>query len=334
VTADVRDRQALSDLARETRVLINTVGPYATHGDGAVAACAAAGTDYLDLAAEDEFVDLCFVRHHDRAAQTGARLIHGCGFESVPFDLGTRCAVKHLPRQVPVRVSAYVELGLGGFGAAARGFSSGSVGSALSMLSRPRQRRRARKARLASEPLPENRALRAPWGRPHRVREPQGWAVPAPRFDSRVVVRSAAALDCSRGDFTYQQYVVLRRLRTAMAMAGAGAGMTALARVPPLRRLALGRLAPGAGPGETDRRRRSFTVTLIAEADGHRVVTTVSGGDPGYDESAKMLAEAALCLRYDNLPRRAGQLTPAVAMGEALTSRLAARGIVFSTRTG
>jgi short subunit dehydrogenase-like uncharacterized protein len=332
VVVDAADRPALRRIAARTRVLVNAVGPYTTHGDAVVAACAELGTDYVDLAAESEFVDLSYVRHHERATRTNARLVHSCGFDSIPFDLGTLHTLMQLPEGMPIRVRAFAQLHLGGVRPAARSFSSGSVRSALVMLSRPRRRSRARSARLALEPVPEHRTVAVPLCRPHRPRGMKGWALPAPRFDSQVVRRSAAALDRYGPDFSYEQYVLVRRLRTAVGAIGVGGAMFALAQLRPVRERMLAHLPPRAGPTAAERERRSFTVTLIGEADGRRVLAEVSGGDPGYEESAKMLAEAALCLAYDELPRCSGQVTPATAMGEILIARLARRGIAFTSR--
>jgi len=329
---DAADGPALRRIAAATRVLVNAVGPYTTHGDAVVAACAEQGTDYVDLAAEGEFVDLSYIRHHDRATRTHARLVHSCGFDSIPFDLGTLHTLMQLPEGVPMRVRAFAQLHLGGVRNAARGFSTGSLRSALVMLSRPRQRARARSTRLALEPLPRDRTVEVPLGRPHRPRELEGWALPAPRFDSRVVGRSAGALDRYGPDFSYEQYVLVRRLGTAAAAIGVGGAMFTLAQLQPVRELILARLPSGAGPSAAERGRRRFTVTLVGDGGGRRILTEVRGGDPGYDESAKMLAEAALCLAHDDLPRCSGQVTPATAMGEILIARLGRQGITFTSR--
>ena len=110
----------------------------------------------------------------------------------------------------------------------------------------------------------------------------------------------------------------------------AGAGIAvALAQVGPTRDLLLKLKDPGEGPTPEQRERGWFKVRFAGDADGKRVVTEVSGGDPGYGETSKMLAESALCLANDELPERAGQLTPAVAMGQPLIDRLTRAGIVF-----
>ena len=96
--ADVDDAASLADVARRARVVITTVGPYLTHGEPLVAACAEAGTDYVDLTGEPEFVDRMYVAHHATAQRTGARLVHACGFDSIPHDLGAYFTVQQLDR--------------------------------------------------------------------------------------------------------------------------------------------------------------------------------------------------------------------------------------------
>ena len=108
VEADAADRAALAKVAESTRVVITTVGPYALYGEPLVAACAAAGTDYVDLTGEPEFVDRMWCEHHAEAERTGARLVHCCGFDSIPHDLGAYFTVQQLPEGVPLTVNGYV----------------------------------------------------------------------------------------------------------------------------------------------------------------------------------------------------------------------------------
>src|SRR3954453_7388291 len=102
--ADAADEATLREIAAKTSVVITTVGPYALHGWALVAACAAAGTDYCDLTGEPEFVDRVWVEHHAEAERAGARLVHCCGFDSIPHDLGAYFTVQHLPEGVPLTV--------------------------------------------------------------------------------------------------------------------------------------------------------------------------------------------------------------------------------------
>jgi len=148
------------------------------------------------------------------------------------------------------------------------------------------------------------------------------------------VLRSARALERYGPDFSYSHYLVIRRLpMVAGLFAGAGAGI-ALAQLPPARRALLNLKSSGEGPSEEQRAKAWFKVRMVGESEGRRVVTEVRGGDPGYGETSKMLAESALCLAGDELPDRSGQLTPAVAMGEALIGRLQRAGIEFRVLEG
>ncbi|NED71517.1 saccharopine dehydrogenase, partial [Streptomyces sp. SID9944] len=143
VTADVADPDSLRVLARQARVVATTVGPYMTYGEELVAACADSGTDYVDLTGEPEFVDLMYVRHDARARETGARLVHACGFDSVPHDLGVYYTVRQLPEGVPLSVDGFVR--------ADAAFSGGTFASALGQLSRPLRMRAAARERARHE---------------------------------------------------------------------------------------------------------------------------------------------------------------------------------------
>jgi short subunit dehydrogenase-like uncharacterized protein len=153
--------------------------------------------------------------------------------------------------------------------------------------------------------------------------------VPAPTIDPQHVLRSARALDRYGPDFTYCHYVVAGSLARALALVAAVGGAATLAQLAPTREMLRKLKAPGEGPSAEQRARSRFRVLFAARAAGRPLSVEVSGGDPGYGETSKMLAESALCLALDELPDRAGQLTTAVAMGERLIERLQRAGIVF-----
>ncbi|TDE59885.1 saccharopine dehydrogenase [Nonomuraea mesophila] len=321
--ADSTDPDSLAELARSTRVLVTTVGPYVTYGEPLVAACADAGTHYLDLTGEPEFVDRMYVRHHDRAVTSGAKIVHGCGFDSIVFDLGTLYTVSQLPKDVPLTVSAFLR-------ANAR-FSSGTLTSAMSIVGRARQAAEAAAQRRAAESGPLGRRVSARAG---GLRYVGGWALPMPTVDPLIVGRSARLLDRYGPDFTYRQHIAVKTLPAALALVAGAGTFAALAQLPGVRERLLDRVRPGEGPSPEQRAKSWFKVTLLGEGGGERVVTEVAGGDPGYDETAKMLAESALCLAFDEVPDLAGQLTTASAMGRPLIDRLRAAGISFTTRSG
>ncbi|MEV1019606.1 saccharopine dehydrogenase NADP-binding domain-containing protein [Streptomyces sp. NPDC050264] len=319
--ADVADAASLRALASRTRVVATTVGPYLEYGEGLVTACADAGTDYVDLTGEPEFVDLMYVRHDARARETGARLVHACGFDSVPHDLGAYFTVRQLPTAVPLRVDGFVRTNAT--------FSGGTFTSALNQFGRARQMLAAQQDRRRHQPRLVGRTAYAPTGTPRYAKEVGAWALPLPTLDPQVVQRSARALECYGPDFRYRHYAAVKSLPFAVGgVAAAGALFTA-AQVPPVRRWLGNRLLPGDGPDEARRAKSWFSVRFVGEGGGRRVFTEVSGGDPGYTETAKMLAESAMCLAQDELPDTAGQVTTAVAMGDALIGRLRAAGLTF-----
>jgi short subunit dehydrogenase-like uncharacterized protein len=318
--ADVSDTAALRAVAESARVVITTVGPYVLYGDNVVAACAAAGTDYVDLTGEPEFVNTTYLRHHETAVRTGARLVHCCGFDSIPHDVGAYYTVLQLPQDTALHVEGVVRV--------SAAFSGGTFYSALTAMSRPRANLVAARERKAAEKLPPDRAARAPLGRLHRAYG-GGWAMPLPTIDPQIVARSARAVPRYGPDFTYSHYVNVPNPAIAVGAALAVGGVAAMAQVPPLRRALQRRVEPGDGPSAAKRAKSSFTVTFVGRGGGKQVVTRVSGGDPGYDETAKMIAESALALAFDDLPLTSGQVTPVTAMGDALIRRLDDAGMTF-----
>ncbi|WP_329558719.1 saccharopine dehydrogenase NADP-binding domain-containing protein [Streptomyces uncialis] len=321
IEASADDPGSLRELARHARVVATTVGPYLTLGQELVAACADEGTDYLDLTGEPEFVDLTYVRHDARARETGARLVHSAGFDSVPHDLGVLFTVGQLPPDVPLRVDGYVS---------ARGmFSGGTFASIVGQSARGRRMAAAARDRRRHEPRSVGRRAYSAIGGPRFAKEVGAWALPLPTIDAQVVQRSARALERYGPDFRYREYAAVRHLPVAVGGVAALTALFTVAQVPSVRRQLSRLVRPGEGPDAARRARSWFSVRFVGEGGGRRVFTEVSGGDPGYGETSKMLAEAAMSLALDDLPATSGQVTTAVAMGDALTKRLRAAGITF-----
>jgi short subunit dehydrogenase-like uncharacterized protein len=319
--ADVNDPSSIRELAESTKVVISTVGPYIHYGEPLVAASAAAGTAYVDLTGEPEFVDLMWLRHHEQAERTGARIVHSCGFDSIPYDLGSLFAVDRLPEGVPIKLEGFVRAG--------GTFSGGTYHSALHIMGRLRQGARVARERREREEQPSGRRVQVVNGRPHQDAAAGGWVVPFPTVDPQTVVRSARALDRYGPDFSYSHYLVLKNL-PMVAGAGVGAAcVVGLAQLKPTRNLLLKLKDPGEGPTPEQRAKAWFKVRIAGDGGGERIAVEVTGGDPGYGETSKMLAESALCLAHDELPDLSGQLTPAVAMGQPLIDRLTRAGIGF-----
>jgi short subunit dehydrogenase-like uncharacterized protein len=320
--AEVGNPSSLSAIASAAKVVITTVGPYIHYGEPLVAACAAAGTGYLDLTGEPEFVDRMWLGYHEQAQRTGARIIHSCGFDSIPFDMGVLFTVDQLPENVPLVVKGFLRFG--------GTFSGGTYHSAIHIMARLRQGAAVARQRKQREERPADRRIHGIDGRPYRDREAGGWVVPVPTIDPQHVLRSARALPRYGPDFAYGHYWVMGSLPKLVGFGAGVGGLVGVSQLPPARKLMLRIKDPGEGPTPEQRAKGWFKFKCVGSSgDGHRVVTQVSGGDPGYGDTAKMLGECGLCLAHDDLPEVSGQTTTAVAMGQSLIDRLTAAGIGF-----
>ncbi|NUP49528.1 MAG: saccharopine dehydrogenase, partial [Catenulispora sp.] len=181
------------------------------------------------------------------------------------------------------------------------------------------------------QPLPAGRRVGTLAGPPRHDRTAHAWIAPLPVIDTQIVLRSAAALEEYGPDFRYGHYAAVRRLPMALGGLSAIGALVVSAQIKPLREVVGKVVKPGEGPDAARRARSWFTLRFHAQAADRTIITEVSGGDPGYTETSKMLAESALCLAFDDLPPAAGQLTTAAAMGDALIARLTKAGIGFRT---
>jgi short subunit dehydrogenase-like uncharacterized protein len=341
VEADSGDPESLAALAGQTRVLATTVGPYARYGLPVVEACAAAGTHYADLTGEVLFVRDAAQRVDDVAKGTGARIVHACGYDSIPSDLSAlllaeRARADGAGGLRDVRLVATLR----------GGFSGGTVASMVTQLEEMVQDPALRRVALDPYALSPDRdaepRTRQPRDAVPPARTPDGrWTAPfvmAP-YNTRIVRRSNALQGWAYGrEFSYGEVMGVGRgplgAVTAAGLTAGLAGTLAAMAFPPTRAL-LDRVlpAPGTGPSESVQRSGWFRMTVDATTEsGRRYRAVASGkGDPGYAATAVMLGESALALALDGdrLPDRAGSLTPATAMGDVLVERLRAAGHTY-----
>ena len=336
LVGDATDPKAMDAIAAATRVVCTTVGPYARYGSELVAACARAGTDYCDLTGEVPWIRAMIDAHHETARKTGARIVHCCGFDSIPSDLGVLLVQEEMKRRKgrpAEHVTAY-------FGEMKGTFSGGTFASLLGVSDAAASDPAVRRVLFnpyALDPDPAH-------GGPDRDERGVGFdrglrAFTAPfvmsAINSRVVRRSHALLGYPWHGFAYREVMSFPASPRGLAMAAgwtAGlVGFMAATRIPPVRaRLEKKLPAPGEGPTAEQRARGYFVVRVVGEANGDRLVVKVSDrADPGYGSTSKMLAQAALCLAKDELPTGGGVLTPATAMGYRLIERLRDAGLTF-----
>lgn len=355
IVVDATDHAACDDLAARTRVVATTVGPYVRYGREVVRACAEQGTHYCDLTGEVLFVRDVADAFHEVAQRTGAKIVPSCGFDSIPSDLGvlaTARAAKERGLGELTTTTLYVRKLRGGL-------SGGTIDSMRQQAILTREDPAARRTvndpyglspDRAAEPSSREASTQkaAPGGLkkvlrslPVRRTEDGSWTGPfvMASYNTRVVRRSNALLGYEYGrGFRYQEVTDYGRSRKSPVMAtGMTAGLLGVAAgmsFSPTRALLDRALpAPGEGPSEESRERGRFVMEVVAQTtSGTEVRTTVAAPyDPGYNGTAIMLGQSALCLAEDDLGDEGGVLTPAVAMGEQLTDRL--RGFDFTIET-
>jgi short subunit dehydrogenase-like uncharacterized protein len=350
IVADAGDPAAMDAMVEQARVVVTTVGPYAKYGRALAHACAAAGTDYVDLTGEVLFVRDSIDENHDLARRTGARIVHSCGFDSIPSDLGVHALHAQVQADGAGELTdtTLVVTRLRG------GFSGGTIDSMRHQLDAIRKDRDLR--RLVGDPYalspsradepdlgpqPDLVVLRGPDVHPS-LRGSLAPFVMAP-YNTRVVRRSNALRDWAYGRrFRYREAMSIGTSPISPAIATGmrlGLGAFAAAMTLPPTRFVLDRILPkpGDGPDERARREGHFTVDLFTTTTtGARYTARIKAdGDPGYAATAVMIGEAALALAFDraDLPEYGGGvLTPATGIGDALTRRLRAAGMEISAR--
>ncbi|MBV8761193.1 MAG: saccharopine dehydrogenase NADP-binding domain-containing protein [Deltaproteobacteria bacterium] len=335
LVADALDPAQCKAIAERAHAICTTVGPYGKYGSALVAACADAGTHYCDLTGEVNWMRAMIDAHHARATETGARIVHACGFDSIPSDLGTWAAQQEHIRQRGHAAHSITAV----YGPVKGGMSGGTASSAFLLADAMKDAavRRLLRNPYALDPDPE-----APHA-PQPDNKQPGWNKALGRFvvpffmadtNSPVVRRGHALAGHPWGeDFQYREVMgTPGNARGAIMAATITGGLLALSEAMKRPRLrdALKKRAPqpGQGPSEEQRAAGHWRVTFIADGVPFYIVEDPAG-DPGYASTSKMLGESALCLAFDDLASPGGVLTPSVAMGEALVERLRRAGLRF-----
>lgn len=341
IVADSFDEQKLDALVSRTRVVISTVGPYAKYGSPLVAACVAHGTHYCDLAGEAQWIRRMIDRHHEGAVTSGARIVHCCGFDSVPMDIG----VFYLQQEAKKRHGHYCTSIAMLVKAIKGGASGGTIASITNLIKESRADRSI--AKILANPYALNPAgqRQGPDERDQRdVRFDEVakvWTAPFIMADinTKVVRRSHALQGYPYGsDFRYREAMITGegfsgRLKGTMFTAALGAYIVGASF--DFSRGLLERFVlpePGSGPDKNARQTGFFNLRQFGTLpDGAVMRTKITGDrDPGYGSTSKMLSECAVCLAKDPLECGGGVLTPAAAMGNALLERLTSNaGLTF-----
>lgn len=334
MVADAADEEALRAMCAQTGVVISTVGPYALYGSPLVKTCVETGTDYVDLTGEAHWIHHMIKEHESRARKTGARLVHCCGFDSIPSDLGVHFHQKTAMEKFgepATRIRMQV--------ARIRGGASGGTVASILNIAREMASNPSLRKILANPyslvPSSQARVRQPNVNTPQRDAETGAWLGPfvMAAVNTRIVHRSNALQDYAWGvDFLYDESMRmgkgLKGGLFATAFTGGLAAFMVGAALPPSRWLMESYMLPKPGEGPSPEQQKNGMYDLRfygTTASGNKLITKVTGDrDPGYGSTAKMLGEAAVCLVHDiaRTDVAGGFWTPATALGDALLARL------------
>lgn len=339
LVADANRLTELVNLCEQTRVVVSTVGPYAIHGSALLRACAETGTDYCDLAGEVQWISRMLEAHDRTAKASGARIVNCCGFDSIPSDLGVHFLQKQARSRLGLACST-VKFRIKEM----RGeFSGGTVASMLNAVNEAVRDPRVRGVLANPYALcPGVKGIRQDNVRAAKYEQDiRSWVAPfvMAGINTRVVHRSNFLSGCYDDSFRYDEAMMVgsgpKGFAIAAAITFAMGGFMAMAMLAPTRRL-LERWMPkpGEGPSPAVQEQGGFDIRLFGRTDdGQSLVVKVTGDrDPGYGSTAKMLAEAAICLALetDRSQHAGGFWTPASLMGDRLLTRLQSNaGLTF-----
>jgi short subunit dehydrogenase-like uncharacterized protein len=318
LSADATDPVSLGAMLAQTSAVLTTVGPYQLYGSELVAACAANGTDYLDLCGEPVWMRRMIDAHHATAQSTGARIVFSCGFDSIPFELG----VFFLQATAKAKLGAPVSRVKGRVRKMKGTFSGGTAASVKATFAAAAKDLSL--VALLKNPFaltPGFDGPKQPPGNKPLFDDDLGmWAAPfaMSTINTRNVHRSNFLMEFPYGrDFVYDE----------MMLAGSGEKGEAVARAIVAANAEMGGPGgpqPGEGPSQQERETGFYDILFVGLAvDGRQVRVAVRGDrDPGYGSTSKMIAECAICLERDRPDLAGGIWTPGAAMGDRLIKRL------------
>lgn len=316
VVADANEPASIKSMVEKTRVLLTTVGPYQLYGSDVVAACAKAGTDYVDLCGEPAWMHEMIAKHQDDAKASGARIVFSCGFDSVPFDLGAF----FLQEKAREKFATTLPRIKGRVRAMKGTFSGGTLASFKATMAAASKKPEMMK--VLGNPFaltPGFTGADQPSGTaPSYDEDLNSWSAPfvMATINTKNIHRSNFLLGHKYGeDFVYDEMMLTGPGEKGEATAKAVAADKSMANDP---------RQPGEGPSKEERENGYYDVLFAGSNDrGDSLRVSVKGDkDPGYGSTSKMIAESAVCLVKNPNAASGGIWTPASALGSLLIERL------------
>ena len=329
VSVDSDDAASVGQMVSDCKVVITTVGPYQLYGEELIKQCAGQGTDYVDLSGEPSWMHETIAQHSAAAKASGARIVHSCGFDSIPFDLGVYCLQQHAITQTGKPIATVK----GRVRAMNGTFSGGTIASMRATMASAQANPAIIK--VLTNPFALTEGFTGPeqptGAAPQYDEELNSWSAPfvMAAINTKNIHRSNFLLGHQYGeDFRYDE----------MLLTGDGEqGKAAAAYVAKDDSIGKSDLQPGDGPTQEERENGNYDAIFAGQnSEGELMISSVQGDrDPGYGSTSKMLAEAAICLLENPTLASGGLWTPAAAMGQALIDRLHAHaGLTFQIEKG
>ena len=329
VSVDSDDAASVGQMVSDCKVVITTVGPYQLYGEELIKQCAEQGTDYVDLSGEPSWMHETIAQHSAAAKASGARIVHSCGFDSIPFDLGVYCLQQHAITQTGKPIATVK----GRVRAMNGTFSGGTIASMRATMASAQANPAIIK--VLTNPFALTEGFTGPeqptGAAPQYDEELNSWSAPfvMAAINTKNIHRSNFLLGHQYGeDFRYDE----------MLLTGDGEqGKAAAEYVAKDDSIGKSDLQPGDGPTQEERENGNYDAIFAGQnSEGELMISSVQGDrDPGYGSTSKMLAEAAICLLENPTLASGGLWTPAAAMGQALIDRLHAHaGLTFQIEKG
>ena len=329
VSVDSYDAASVGQMVSDCKVVITTVGPYQLYGEELIKQCAEQGTDYVDLSGEPSWMHETIAQHSAAAKASGARIVHSCGFDSIPFDLGVYC----LQQRAITQTGKPIATVKGRVRAMNGTFSGGTIASMRATMASAQANPAIIK--VLTNPFALTEGFTGPeqptGAAPQYDEELNSWSAPfvMAAINTKNIHRSNFLLGHQYGeDFRYDE----------MLLTGDGEqGKAAAEYVAKDDSIGKSDLQPGDGPTQEERENGNYDAIFAGQnSEGELMISSVQGDrDPGYGSTSKMLAEAAICLLENPTLASGGLWTPAAAMGQALIDRLHAHaGLTFQIEKG
>ena len=304
IIADSFDLESLDSMSKKTKLVITTVGPYSIYGENLIYSCIQNGTHCLDLTGEPDFVTSISKKYKHLATENNSIIIHCCGLESIPADIGAYETVKLMDGEKK-DLTFYLKT---------KGqISGGTWASFLNSISNP-------KTSIIQSKSKSNRKTKKLF----YSKRFKKWALIFPVIDKYIVMKSSRGSKEYGKQFSFNQYVLQKSLFSTIVLVSSIFLVGLVARFTPIRNKLINLIPSGTGPSKEKREKNWFDITVIGKQGNMEAITTIKGGDPGYGETSKFISEMALCIltNYEELNRKKGILTPIECAGSLITNRL------------